>query len=123
MEGVPMPAEHDRRVLIAEQNLSTHTFLVKNLVADGYWPVYITDSADPVHVAVISDAHPILGLLCGNDGRKHHCQQLAILVLQSQVDEHRRLRLLERGADDVLSKPFSYPELRARLEMLLGRTR
>jgi DNA-binding response OmpR family regulator len=31
------------------------------------------------------------------------------------------VRALERGADDVLAKPFSYPELRARLGAVLRR--
>ena len=33
------------------------------------------------------------------------------------------MRLFERGGDDVLVKPFSYPELRARIAAVLRRTR
>ena len=47
--------------------------------------------------------------------------RLPILVLTSHTGELHRTRLLERGADDVLCKPFSYPELRARLGALLRR--
>ncbi len=47
--------------------------------------------------------------------------ELPILVLTSHTDELHRTRLLERGADDVLCKPYSYPELRARLGALLRR--
>jgi DNA-binding response OmpR family regulator len=32
------------------------------------------------------------------------------------------VRLLERGGDDVIVKPFSYPELRARIAAVLRRT-
>ena len=32
------------------------------------------------------------------------------------------MRLLERGGDDVIVKPFSYPELRARIAAVLRRT-
>jgi DNA-binding response OmpR family regulator len=32
------------------------------------------------------------------------------------------VRLLERGGDDVVVKPFSYPELRARIAAVLRRT-
>jgi DNA-binding response OmpR family regulator len=32
------------------------------------------------------------------------------------------VRLLERGSDDVIAKPFSYPELRARVQAVLRRT-
>ena len=31
------------------------------------------------------------------------------------------MRLLQRGSDDVIAKPFSYPELRARVEAVLRR--
>ncbi len=31
------------------------------------------------------------------------------------------MRLLERGGDDVIAKPFSYPELRARIATVLRR--
>jgi two-component system phosphate regulon response regulator PhoB len=45
------------------------------------------------------------------------------LVLTGTPDQLHRVRLLERGADDVLLKPFSYPELHARLRALLRHTR
>ena len=32
------------------------------------------------------------------------------------------MRLLERGGDDVVVKPFSYPELRARIAAVLRRS-
>jgi DNA-binding response OmpR family regulator len=34
----------------------------------------------------------------------------------------RWVRLLERGGDDVIVKPFSYPELCARIAVVLRRT-
>ena len=37
-----------------------------------------------------------------------------VIALTSHGDEVHRVRLLERGSDDVIAKPFSYPELRAR---------
>ena len=44
-----------------------------------------------------------------------------LIVLTSRVDELHRIRALDRGGDDVLTKPFSYPELRARISALLRR--
>jgi DNA-binding response OmpR family regulator len=46
-----------------------------------------------------------------------------LVVLTARVDELHRIRLLDRGGDDVLAKPYSYPELRARLAALLRRAR
>ncbi len=42
-------------------------------------------------------------------------------MLSGRGAETDRLRSFERGADDVVVKPFSYPELRARIEALLRR--
>jgi hypothetical protein len=44
-------------------------------------------------------------------------------VLTTRVDELHRIRVLDRGGDDVLAKPYSYPELRARITALLRRAR
>jgi DNA-binding response OmpR family regulator len=38
-----------------------------------------------------------------------------VVVLTSNGEELHRVRLLDRGGDDVLVKPFSYLELRARI--------
>jgi DNA-binding response OmpR family regulator len=45
-----------------------------------------------------------------------------VIVLTSNREELHRVRLLERGGDDVIVKPFSYPELRARIAAVLRRT-
>ena len=45
-----------------------------------------------------------------------------VIVLTSRSEEVHRVRLLERGGDDVIVKPFSYPELRARIAAVLRRT-
>lgn len=45
-----------------------------------------------------------------------------VIVLTSNGEDLHRVRLLERGGDDVLVKPFSYPELLARIAAVLRRT-
>jgi DNA-binding response OmpR family regulator len=46
---------------------------------------------------------------------------IPMIVLSARVDELHRIRVLDRGCDDVLAKPFSYPELRARIAAVLRR--
>ncbi len=48
---------------------------------------------------------------------------LPLFVLSGRTSELDRLRGFERGCDDYLVKPFSYPELRGRVGALLRRTR
>jgi DNA-binding response OmpR family regulator len=43
-------------------------------------------------------------------------------VLSRDADRLQRIRMLERGGDDVVRKPFAYPELRARIAAVLRRS-
>ena len=45
-----------------------------------------------------------------------------VLVLSGRGEEIDRIRGFDRGADDYVVKPFSYPELRRRVEALLRRS-
>ena len=45
------------------------------------------------------------------------------IVLSGASSELERIRSFERGCDDFLPKPFSYPELRMRVQAVLRRTR
>jgi CheY-like chemotaxis protein len=45
-----------------------------------------------------------------------------LIVLSRDADRLQRIRVLERGGDDVVRKPFAYPELRARIAALLRRS-
>jgi len=49
----------------------------------------------------------------------HHL--LLILVLTSSTETKERVRILDQGADDYLTKPFSYAELSAHVRALLRR--
>ena len=42
-----------------------------------------------------------------------------LIVLTRDADRPQRIRVLERGGDDVVRKPFAYPELRARIAAVL----
>lgn len=109
-------------VLVAEEDAATRAFLADNLTADGF-EVYTADSAvkalalmrtRELAVIVVDVNGETLGVIEGNLAR------VPLLVLGSgeQLDVVRKL---ERGADDYMPKPFSYPELRARVNALLRR--
>ena len=44
-----------------------------------------------------------------------------MIVFTARADELERVRVFDRGGDDVVTKPFSYPELRGRIRVLLRR--
>jgi type II secretory ATPase GspE/PulE/Tfp pilus assembly ATPase PilB-like protein len=55
--------------------------------------------------------------------RRPKNRDLPILMLTARAQEADKLRGLDGGADDYLTKPFSLPELMARLRALLRRAR
>ena len=55
-------------------------------------------------------------------GRRPFDPQLPLLALTARADELDVVRAFAHGADDVVAKPFSYPELRARIAALLRRS-
>lgn len=119
-------------ILLAATDASTLAFLADNLTADGY-AVRATEAApnaitalasDPPDLVLLGGESPSLALLDAVRGGEHIeagvDPDVAIMVLSAAGELHR-IRLLEHGADDVVVTPFSYPELRARIEALLRR--
>jgi two-component system KDP operon response regulator KdpE len=64
-----------------------------------------------------------LGLpdLAGDEvlARLREWSKIPVLVLTAMDDDERKVALLDAGADDYLTKPFSVPELQARLRVML----
>jgi DNA-binding response OmpR family regulator len=127
--------DHAANVLVAEEDDVARAFLADNLTADGY-AVRTADSREQTlarlsvrqpDVIVVDVNGKTLGLIDairtgeGLAGAVNPATPL--IVLTARVDELHRIRLLDRGGDDVLAKPYSYPELRARLAALLRRAR
>lgn len=48
--------------------------------------------------------------------------KLPILILSARADEQEKIKVLDAGADDYLTKPFSIGELLARIRALLRRS-
>jgi DNA-binding response OmpR family regulator len=124
-------------ILVAEDDATTRTFLADELSADGC-ELLITDTAKDA-LRLIESKYPDLAVLdvglpdgSGLDvvrriraadataGRLD--PELPLLVLSGRCGETDRVRAFEAGADDFLSKPFVYAELRARLRALLRRS-
>src|SRR6202000_2686910 len=59
--------------------------------------------------------------LCRRLGARPQTQSLPIIMLTARGEESERVRGLATGADDYIVKPFSVPELLARVTALLRR--
>jgi DNA-binding response OmpR family regulator len=123
-------------ILVVEDDEPTRTFLADNLTADGYELLVAENVRDGVRLletkfpdlAVIDLVLPdgsgldIVSAARASDGVASRIDPaVPMLVLSGRAGELDRLRGFERGCDDYLCKPFSYPELRARVAALLRR--
>ena len=120
-------------ILIVEEDRATRSFLADQLVADGYEILLAENRQHALHL--LATHHPqlvladingqTLGLLDavrGGDGLAGEIDpNTPMIVLTSRANELERVRVFDRGGDDVVSKPFSYPELRGRIRVLLRR--
>jgi DNA-binding response OmpR family regulator len=123
-------------ILVVEDDEPTRTFLADNLTADGYELLVAETAADAL--AQLETQFPDLALIDlglpdrsgleviervrSSDGVASRIDpSVPIVVLTGRAGELDRLRGFERGCDDYVCKPFSYPELRARVAALLKR--
>jgi DNA-binding response OmpR family regulator len=119
------------RLLIAEDDKALGTFLSRGLEADGHRVRVAWDGA--AAVAAFREDLPDLTILDLNlpvkDGEQVLEEvrlvdgNLPVLVLTARQEVETRVRCLDRGADDLMTKPFSLHELRARCRALLRRKR
>jgi two-component system phosphate regulon response regulator PhoB len=120
-------------ILIVEDEAALVTLLRYNLEREGFRVAEARDGEEALLVAreqkpdlVILDwMLPLLSGLevCRQLRRMPEGRSLPIIMLTARGEEGDKLRGLESGADDYVTKPFSPTELIARLRALLRRTR
>ena len=120
-------------ILLAEEDKTVRTFLADNLAADGYKVIVARDVNDALHklerehpAAVIADLNgaslTLVDKVRAADELSDRLDpETPLMILSRKAHEIDRLRGYQRGCDDYLGKPFSYPELLARLRRRLAR--
>lgn len=117
------------RVLLVEDALRVAAVLKRGLAEEGYAVDVAHDGPTAVWQATESgyDAIVLDVMLPGFDGFEV-CQRLRaaerwapVLMLTARHDVADRVRGLDAGADDYLTKPFSFAELSARVRALIRR--
>lgn len=120
-------------VLVVEDEAALQQLLAYNLERAGFEVAQAFDGDEAL--TVIAEHEPDLiildwmlpgtsGLeLCRQLRRRPRTANLPIIMLTARAEERDRLRGLETGADDYVSKPFSVAELIARVRAVLRRIR
>jgi two-component system phosphate regulon response regulator PhoB len=119
------------RILVVEDEEALTTLLRYNLDAEGYEVETVArgDEADTRLKEHVPDLVVLDWMLPGLSGielcrrlrARAETQHLPIIMLTARGEESERVRGLATGADDYIVKPFSVPELLARVRGLLRR--
>jgi len=117
------------RLLLVEDDIKIASFVIKGLEAEGYAVDHAADGEEGLHLALSEpyDAAIVDVMLPKLDGlaliEKMRDARVAtpviILSARSSVDD--RIRGLQKGSDDYLTKPFAFSELLARIQALIRR--
>lgn len=121
------------RILVVEDEEALTTLLRYNLEADGYAVDTVArgDDADVRLKEQLPDLVVLDWMLPGLSGielcrrlrARDETKALPIILLTARGEESERVRGLSTGADDYVVKPFSVPELLARVRSLLRRSK
>lgn len=121
------------RVLLIEDDLNITELVRYNLERSDYKVDSVTDGEEGLYLAAQDTPDVILldwmlpnlsGLeICRQLRRNEETANVPIIMLTARADEPDRVRGLEIGADDYVTKPFSPKELIARIQAVLRRVR
>ena len=118
-------------IMVVEDEAALVTMLRYNLEKEGYRIAHCADGEEAL--IVVDEKQPDLVVLdwmlpvmsgievCRQIRRKPRSRDLPVIMLTARGEEGDKVRGLNTGADDYLTKPFSLPELLARIKALLRR--
>lgn len=116
-------------ILVVDDEAPMRKFVLHNLRAGGYNVLAAADGSEALKLAA---EHPLDLLLLdiglpGPDGLAvlqavRRDMQVPVLMISARGREADRVRALDLGADDYLTKPFGVAELLARVRALLRRS-
>ncbi|HEX6212629.1 MAG TPA: response regulator transcription factor [Methylomirabilota bacterium] len=117
------------RALIVEDDATLADFVARGLreagfavevAADGETGLVAALESNP-DVAIVDIMLPALGGLDLIDALRRRGSTLPVLILSARHTVDDRVRGLQAGGDDYLTKPFAFPELLARVQALVRR--
>ncbi len=120
-------------ILVVEDEAPLITLLRYNLEEAGFDVEEATDGEEALisvrerrpDLVVLDWMLPVVSGIevCRQFRRRRETRDLPVIMLTARSEEADRIRGLDSGADDYISKPFSPKELIARIRAVLRRTR
>jgi two-component system OmpR family response regulator len=118
------------RILLVEDDSKIASFIIKGLKAEGFAVDHEDNGEDGLHMALTEpyDAAVIDIMLPKMDGLslveniRREKLKTPIIILSAKGEVNDRVKGLQTGADDYLTKPFAFSELLARLQALIRRS-
>jgi two-component system, OmpR family, KDP operon response regulator KdpE len=118
-----------KRILVVDDEPPIQRILKRNLTVGGYEVLVAETGMQAVEMVKLHQPDLILldiYLPGGMDGvdvcvQVREFTQTPIIVLSAVIEEKQKIKALDLGADDYLTKPFSNDELQARVRACLRR--
>ena len=120
-------------ILIVEDEPAIHQLLAYNFESEGF-RARVVETGEEVHAAITQEMPDLVLLdwmlpglsgieVCRLIRARAETQKLPIIMLTARGEEAERVRGLATGADDYIVKPFSVPEVVARVRSILRRSK
>jgi len=117
------------KILVVEDDKDTLDFLKPSLKAEGFVVDTAENGTDGISMTLANNYDLVIldfnlpdkngDLVCQEIRKKGKTTPILILTVDTEVNN--KVKLLNLGADDYLTKPFSFEELLARVKALLRR--
>jgi two-component system OmpR family response regulator len=117
------------RILLVEDDLKIASFIIKGLKATGYAIDHAADGEEGLHLAltepydtaIIDIMLPKIDGLTLIERMRKEKVNTPVIILSAKDSIDDRVKGLQTGGDDYLTKPFAFSELLARVQALIRR--
>jgi two-component system OmpR family response regulator len=117
------------RILLVEDDVKIASFVEKGLRAAGYAVDHAVDGetglhlalSEPYDAAIVDIMLPKLNGLSVIEQMREQKNNTPVIILSAKDSVDDRVKGLQTGSDDYMTKPFSFSELLARVQALIRR--
>jgi len=118
------------RILVVEDDVKIASFIIKGLKAAGYAVDHAPDGetgldmalTEPYDTAIIDIMLPKRDGLSLIETMRKEKKRTPVIILSAKGSIDDRVKGLQTGSDDYITKPFAFSELLARVQALIRRT-